>query len=130
MTSTHKYHVISIQYPPHKCLLEKSCLHCLRILIMSWLFKDPINEDVPFSGPKWPICHEKKYFSANHYYYFNYLLDLFIVQNSKKFLQQIQSYEDAQFSGPKWSISPNEFFFFRKPANEPCFFHSLAESYF
>ena len=21
---------------------EKSCLHCLRILIMSWLFKDPI----------------------------------------------------------------------------------------
>ena len=38
----HKYHIISIQYPSHKCLPEKSCLHCLRILIMSWLFKDPV----------------------------------------------------------------------------------------
>ena len=41
MTSTHKHHIISIQYPSHKCLPEKSCLDCLRILIMSWLFKDP-----------------------------------------------------------------------------------------
>ena len=42
LTSTHKHHIISIQYPSHKCLPEKSCLHCLRILIMSWLFKDPV----------------------------------------------------------------------------------------
>ena len=42
LTSTHKHHTISTQYPPHKCLPEKSCLHCLRILIMSWLFKDPV----------------------------------------------------------------------------------------
>ena len=35
---------------------------------------------------------------------FIYLLALFIVQNLKKFLQQIQSYEDAPFLGPKWSI--------------------------
>ena len=41
-TSTHKHHIISIQYPSHKRLPEKSCLHCLRILIMSWLFKDPV----------------------------------------------------------------------------------------
>ena len=27
------------------------------------------------------------------------------------------------FLGPKWPISPNEIFF-RKPVNEPCFFHS------
>ena len=54
---------------------------------------------------------------------FIYLLALFIVQNLKKFLQRIQSYEDAQFLGPKWPISPNENFF-RKPVNEPCFFHS------
>ena len=40
-----------------------------------------------------------------------YLLALFIVQNLKKFLQQIQSYEDAPFLGPKWSIFPNENFF-------------------
>ena len=42
---------------------------------------------------------------------FIYLLALFIVQNLKKFLQRIQSYEDAQFLGPKWPISPNENFF-------------------
>ena len=40
---------------------------------------------------------------------FIYLLALFIVQNLKKFLQQIQSYEDAPFLGPKWSICPNFF---------------------
>ena len=38
----HPYHIISIQYPSHKFLPEKSCLHCLRIPIMSWLFKDPV----------------------------------------------------------------------------------------
>ena len=42
---------------------------------------------------------------------FIYLLALFTVQNFKKFLQQIQSYEDVQFLGPKWPISPNENFF-------------------
>ena len=31
---------------------------------------------------------------------FIYLLALFIAQNSKKFLQQIKSYEDAPFLGP------------------------------
>ena len=40
---------------------------------------------------------------------FIYLLALFIVQNFKKFLQWIQSYEDAPFLGPKWSICPNFF---------------------
>ena len=44
LTSTHKHHIISIQYPPHKCLPEKSCLYCLRTLIMSLLFKDPIKD--------------------------------------------------------------------------------------
>ena len=28
-------------------------------------------EDVPFSGPKLPICHEKFFFGTNHYYYFH-----------------------------------------------------------
>ena len=45
----------------------------------------------------------------------------------KKFFQRIQSYEDAQFLGPKWPISPNENFF-RKPVNEPCFFHSCLST--
>ena len=42
LTSTHKNHIIFIQYPSHKCLTEKSCLDCLRILIMSWLFQDVV----------------------------------------------------------------------------------------
>ena len=41
---------------------------------------------------------------------FIYLLALFTMQNLKKFLQQIQSYEDAPFLGPKWSICPKQFF--------------------
>ena len=45
----------------------------------------------------------------------------------KKFFQQIQSYEDAQFLGLKWPISPTDKFF-RKPVNEPCFFHSCLST--
>ena len=37
---------------------------------------------------------------------FIYLLALFIVQNLKTFLQQIQSYEGVSFFGPKWSFTP------------------------
>ena len=37
------------------------------------------------------------------------LLALFIMQNLKKFLLRIQSYEDVSFLGPKWSICPNFF---------------------
>ena len=39
---------------------------------------------------------------------FIYLLALFTVQNFKKFLQPIQSYEDAPFLGSKWSICPKQ----------------------
>ena len=56
-----------------------------------------------------------------------YLLALLIVQNFKKLLQQIQSYKDAQFLGPKWRISPNDNFF-KKPLNEPFFFHSCLSA--
>ena len=42
---------------------------------------------------------------------FIYLLALFIVQNLKKILQQIQSYMDAPFLGPKGSICPKQNFF-------------------
>ena len=84
-------------------------------------------EDVPFSGPKWPICHEQFFLVQTIIITFIYLLALFIVQNLKKFLQRIQSYEDAQFLGPKWPISPNDNFF-RKPSNEPYFFHSCLST--
>ena len=44
---------------------------------------------------------------------FTYLLGLFIVQNLKRFLQRIQSYQNAQFLGPKWSICPKQVFFWK-----------------
>ena len=44
---------------------------------------------------------------------FIYLLALFIVQNLKKFLQQIQSCEDAPFLGQKWSIYLKQNFFWK-----------------
>ena len=44
---------------------------------------------------------------------FIYLLALFIVQNLKKFLLQIQSYEDVPFLDPKWSICPKQIFLWK-----------------
>ena len=70
-------------------------------------------EDVPFSGPKWPICPEQIFLVQTIIITFIYLLALFTVQNLKKFLQQIQSYEDAPFLGPKWSICPKQIFFWK-----------------
>ena len=50
-------------------------------------FLRPIQsyEDVPFSGPKWSICHEQ-HFLVQTIITFIYLLALFIVQNLKQFL--------------------------------------------
>ena len=44
---------------------------------------------------------------------FIYLLALFVAQNLKKFLQQIQSYKDAPFLAPKQSICPKQIFFWK-----------------
>ena len=44
---------------------------------------------------------------------FIYLLAIFTVQNFKKFLQQIQSYEDVPIFGTKWSICPKQNFFLK-----------------
>ena len=86
-------------------------------------------EDVPFLVPKWSICLPPKKiligkllksFSSTYY-------SLSLCKIFKKFFHRIQSYEDVQFLGPKWPISPNENFF-RKPVNEPCFFHSCLST--
>ena len=66
-------------------------------------------EDVPFSGPKWPISPEQLF-----WYKPLLLLSSIIVQNLKKFLQRIHRYDDAAFLGPKWSISPKQIFIFGK----------------
>ena len=51
-------------------------------------FLGPIQsyEDVPFSGPKWPICHEQNLFGTNHYYYFHLSTGLFHCTKFKKIL--------------------------------------------
>ena len=65
-------------------------------------------EDVPFSGPKWPISPEQLF-----WYKPLLLLSSIIVQNFKKFLQRIHRYDDAAFLGPKWSISPKQIFIWK-----------------
>ena len=154
---------------------------------MPWLFKDPINKGLAQfdhaqpNSKKWPNSY-KDQIAPNEFFsqkttneIFMYLLAPFILQNLKKFLQQIQSYENAPFLGPKWFICPKQNFFlehysypshlpitpfivqnfkkilpadpgiwcaifgpkmaqssndnfFRKPVNEPCFFHSCLST--
>ena len=55
----------------------------------------------PSSGPKWPICSEKKYFSTNHYYHFYLPLALFIAQNLKKILPVDPEPWECTIFGPK-----------------------------
>ena len=83
-------------------------------------------EDGPFLSQKWStylnFCFGKLLIPFSSIYQL-----LSLCKILKKFFQQIQSYEDVQFLGPKWPISPNENFF-RKPVNEPCFFHSCLST--
>ena len=68
-------------------------------------------EDVPFSGPKWPMFPEQNFLAQTIIITFIYLLALFIVQNLKKILLRIQSYDDVPFLGSKWSICLKQNFF-------------------
>ena len=99
MTSTHKHNIISIQYPSHKCLPEKSCLHCLRILIMSclriqltvaWLNLTMPNQTVKnglkakkIKLPQMSFFYQK----TNTNNIFMYLLAPLVLQNFKKILR-------------------------------------------
>ena len=129
---------------PHKCFPEKPCLHCLRILIMfwlfkdlvviikeimSWLFKDPINsgltqfEHAQLNSKKWPKGWEDQ-IALNEFFLEKQLIKflctywpLLFCQIFKKFLQWIQSYEDASFFRPKWFICRKQTFFLKKIIN-------------
>ena len=67
------------------------------------------NPELYFRAQNDPFVLNKNFLVQTIIITFIYLLALFIVQNLKKFLQQIQNYEDMQFLGPKWSIFPNFF---------------------
>ena len=66
-----------------------------------------------FQAQNGPFVLNKTFLVQTIIITFIYLLALFTVQNLKKFLQQIQSYEDAPFLGPKWSICPKQIFFWK-----------------
>ena len=139
MTSTHKHHIIFIlQYPSHKCLPGKSCPDCLRILIMPWLFKDPVvimeeivswlfknlivtvawlNFDHAQSNSiKWPkkinLGIKWILFLEKQIINFHVPISPFHGANFlKKNSESIQNYEGVPFSGPKWPIYPQKNFF-------------------
>ena len=73
-----------------------------------------------FWGQNGPFVMNKKFLVQTIIITFIYLLALFIVQNFKKLLQPIQSYEDVPFSGPKWPICHEQFLF---GTNHYYYFH-------
>ena len=164
---------------PKKQLIKLSCTYwLLSFCKMLKKFLGPIQsyEDVSFSRPKWPICHEQNLFGTNHYYYFHltidpfhcakfnkiltadpelwgctifwpkmvhlpqnyfwkiiniilvYLLVPFIGQNFEKILPVDLELWGCTIFGPKMVHFPKWDFFFRKPVNKPCFFHSCLST--
>ena len=102
-------------------------------------FLEPIQiyEDVPFSGPKWHTCPEQFFFGTNHYYLFHLPIGLFYCAKFLKILTADQELWGCAIFGPKMVHLPQTKIFqkiinivliyllalFRKPVNEPCFFH-------
>ena len=92
-------------------------MYLLASLIMQNFYKKVLQliqsyKDVRyFLGPKQPIYPEQILLVQTIVITFIYLLELFIVQNFKKFLQRIQNYHHALFLGSKWSICPKQIFF-------------------
>ena len=90
-----------------KQLIKFSCTYwLLSFCKILKKFLGPIQsyEDVPFSGPEWPICHEQNFFGTNHYCYFHLPIDPF---------HCAQFNDDVPFLGPKWSICPKQIFFWK-----------------
>ena len=71
-----------------------------------------------------PFASNKNFFGKIINTIFIYLLNPFIVQNSKKFLQWIQSYKDVPFLDPKWVYLSKQNFFSEKP----CSYHSCLSA--
>ena len=78
-------------------------------------FLGPIQsyEDVPFLGPKRPICHKQKFFGTNHYCYFHLLVRDFHCAKFKKSLIADPELGGCAFLGPKSSICLDFFFFLK-----------------
>ena len=79
-------------------------------------------EDAPFLEPKWSICPPIFFWKIIDIILI-YLLASFILQNLKKILQSDPELWGCAIFGPKIAHFP-KWELFRKPVNEPCFFHS------
>ena len=143
-----------IKFPQMNFLLEKPLIKCsctYWLLSHCKIFKKflgPIQsyEDVPFLGPKWPICPEQFFFGTNHCYYFHLPISPFHCAKLKKILTADPELWRCAIFGPKMVHLPRTKFFlenyyyyshlpispfenfFRKPVIEPWFFHSCLST--
>ena len=86
------------------------------ILQVSKKFIEPIQsyEDVPFSGPKWPICCEQNFFGTNHYYYFPLSIGPFPFAKFKKILDsQSRVKKMRHFWAQNGPFAPQKSFFWK-----------------
>ena len=108
-----------IKFPQMKFFLKKQLI---KFSCTYWLlsfckilkkFLGPIQsyEDVPFSGPKWPICHEQFVFCTNHYYYFHLPIGPFHWAKFKKILTADPELRGCTIFGPKMVHLPQTKFF-------------------
>ena len=70
-------------------------------------------ENVPFSGPKWPISHEQNVFGTNHYYYFHLPTGPFHCAKFKKILTADPELWGCTIFGPKMVHLPQTNFFWK-----------------
>ena len=97
-----------------KQLIKFSCTYwLLSFCKILKKFLGPIQsyEDVPFSGPKWPICHEQNFFGTYHYYYFHLPTGLFHCTKFKKILTADEELWGCAIFGPKMVHLPPKIFF-------------------
>ena len=81
-------------------------------------------KDAPFLGPKWSICHKQFFFWKTIKTILIYLLATFILEKFLKYSSigsRIMSMCNFWAENDPFS---QQRIFFRKPVNEPCFFHS------
>ena len=90
---------------------NKIFMYLLTLSFCKILKKCQSYEDVPFSGPKWPICPEQNFFGTNHHYYFHLPIGLLHCAKFKKILTADPELKYVPIFGPKWPICPKQNFF-------------------
>ena len=88
------------------------------------LTTDPQLWGCSIFGLKMVHLSQKNFLEKNVNIIFIYLLVPFIVQNFKTIIKADTELWGCTIFGSKMAHLPKQFFFFRKPVNKPCFFHS------